>query len=294
MAPWSGRDPPRRASAPSGRIPWPMPAVGTPTVTRATPGARARSRRPTPRRARWCTPVSIIARLTCVFAVAPLMTSRAAISSFERPSPTARRPRASRSVRARRGGGGSQAPSPTRELFLTRRVIRGERAHHRRRRCGGAQQLGGLGVLHEKAVHARADGFEHVLVEVERREDHDVDAVENASRRRCARWPRVRPSPACGCPSARRSARARGRARRPAHRRLPRRPRRCRAGRRAGAKAGPHERLIVGEDDRDHRVSRVGTGRWATTRKPPAPRSPRRCRRARPPVRAYRRCRCRA
>ena len=35
------------------------------------------------------------------------------------------------------------------------------------------------------------------------------------------------------------------------------------------AKAGPHERLIVGEDDRDHRVSRVGTGRWATTRKPP-------------------------
>src|SRR5262249_52701256 len=37
------------------------------------------------------------------------------------------------------------------------------------------------------------------------------------------------------------------------------------------AEARAHERLIVGEDDRDHRA---GTGRCATTRKPPPSRGP--------------------
>src|SRR4051794_4233308 len=134
----------------------------------------------------------------------------------------------------------------------------------------GSQQFDGLGVLHEEAVRTGPYGFEHVLVEVERREDDDLHG----------RQPLVLGDPPRGHQAVNdRHANVHqdhigiGLSSK-AHRFFPvgclanhgdvvLRVEQC-------TKAGADESLIVGDDDRDHGC----LGRWAATRNPPPGRGP--------------------
>ena len=118
-------------------------------------------------------------RETCVFAVSGERKSCAAISSFVSPCATSRSTSTSRSVSAvERGRIDGILHSRRRPLEQSPRHTGGEE-----RLAGGddahrADEIDGLGVLHEESARAGADRARDVLVELEGRDDDDLDRPE--------------------------------------------------------------------------------------------------------------------
>ncbi len=84
---------------------------------------------------------------------------------------------------------------------MRRRVTLGESKRVARRdRPDRAQQLDGLGVLHQEAAGTGPQRLEHVLVELERREDHDPHRVERGVVADGPGGGEAVRRPACGCP----------------------------------------------------------------------------------------------
>ena len=164
----------------------------------------------------------------------------------------------SREVRTRRARrlGGRRAGG---EALDQPRVTDGreQRAAVRDHADRGDQLLLGR-VLEQEAARPGAQRLVDVLVEVERGQ-HEHPRTPVRRRRGSAGSPRCRPCRASGRPSARRRGPARGRARPPRRRRRPRRRPRCPARSRIIRKPGAHQRLVVGEQDADHRGSSGST-----------------------------------
>jgi hypothetical protein len=103
--------------------------------------------------------------LTCVFTVAPLNTSSAAISALESPRATSVRTSRSRGVSSASCGGGMLGGAVRANCSMSRDdVDRGD-------------QLLGRHVLEQEAACARAQRLVDVLVEVERRQHEHGDRI---------------------------------------------------------------------------------------------------------------------
>ena len=109
-------------------------------------------------------------------------------------------------------------------------------------------------VLEQEAARAGAQRLVDVLVEVERGQHQHLRRAARPSAAGAS--PRSRRGRACGCPSGRRraAARARARPRRAPSAASPTTSRSSSASR-ISAEPGPHERLVVGDQDADHRSS---------------------------------------
>ena len=135
-------------------------------------------------------------------AVAGLMTRRSPISALDRPRADERddlrlalgelvEPAGRRDGGGRAGGEGlHHAP---RDRRREQRLALGHDAH-------SAHDVLGVGVLEQEAGRARAQRLEDILVDLEGREDDDLDAGQLGLGHDPARGLQPVESPACGCP----------------------------------------------------------------------------------------------
>ncbi len=121
---------------------------------------------------------------------------------------------------------GERADQPPGDAGGEERVPPGDRPH-------AMEEHLRLRVLDEEAAGPHPERLEHVLVDVERGEDHDPSAIELHRSARSFALPPARPSPASGCPSGRRRERAPRPSAGRLGRRRPRRRPRCPTARRA-------------------------------------------------------------
>ena len=135
-------------------------------------------------------------RETWVLTVVSLRNSFSATSAFERPFETSRRTSCSRSVRSgqlvRRGRlrRGQPAGEPVEQPARDRRreeCLAG--GHHADR----LDEILRRGVLQQEPAGPGAERLEHVFVEIEGREDQDLDWLLDARPCQLSAWPRRRP-----------------------------------------------------------------------------------------------------
>ena len=175
----------------------------------------------------------------CVRTVVSATESCSAISWFDRPPPTSVSTLISVSVRVARrrscsGCGGEASANVSSRRWVT---VGGEEHLAVGDDPDGPDELIGANVLEEEAARAGPQRLEGVLVDVERREDQDLDG--GRPRTLGSWWPRRRRARASGCPSARRRGGACESARSLPGRPRPRRPTRGRPRPEASSRTRP-------------------------------------------------------